>query len=316
MTGQVPALYKVLVEGRSPHIHSEWSVPSRGKPGEWKEVAGPLRQWSNGLHLTADPVRYRRLEGVKKAQCYLAETEGDVIHEEGDHEYVARKARLVRRVPWSEFKWVDPEPEADSDMVLPRSPAFRFLEAAWKAVSSGSYARINDTMKASLLIAVRGGMEFDPDDFTLIAKQLNSGYWIGKDGMEHIYAIACGNEHRDHGGNPSAVNAYEKRLNRVPFLVRVDPGKKSATRLYVGASFEWWDGASLTCLHVTSIHDADGYIVAVERKHEYDDKGYHSRTKIVRTFKITHADIKAYHGLLREREDRRSSANDSKIVKA
>jgi len=301
-------LYKLLVDGRSPHQHAAWPIPSRGKPGEWIEVAGELGRCRNGLHLTADPVAYRKAHEVKNAQCYLAETEGEVIKCYGYDEYVARKVRLVKRVPWSDFKWVDPEPEADP-IEPTKSPAYQFLSHAYRHTDGSSWQRLNSTMQGALLLAVRAGIEFDPDDFGKFVADFRMGRWIGVDGMEHVYAAACGAEHNDHGGNPSAVAACEKRLGRTPFIIRADPSKKTPTRLYVGASFKWWDGERLVCLHVTSFNDADGYFVAVERKHEYDNKGYHSRTKVERVYKITHQAIKDYHKILKDRTKSKETAD-------
>lgn len=88
--------YKVLTEGRSPTMRTLWFLPSRGVVGEWMAVDGELKRCSNGLHLTSDPLHFR--SGIANAQCYLAETDGETIGPFG-HELVARKARLVKRVP-------------------------------------------------------------------------------------------------------------------------------------------------------------------------------------------------------------------------
>lgn len=285
--------YKVLVEGRAPVTRTAWPLPARGTPGKWMTVDGPLVRYHNGLHLTSDPVHRREAN----SQCYLAETEGETVGPFAD-ELVARKVRLVKRVAWSEFKWVDPDPDVDPAPVVAKedSPVLVLLKHVWKHEGHGSgqsWARLNGAMGSALGLAIRSGLRFDVDDFATFAKDFNSCRWIGD--AEWCYSAACGAEHGDHGGNPSAVQSFEAWTGRKPFLVRYEPRDKTPKRLYVGSRFQWWDGKKLAWVHLTSFDDSKGTCVAVERKYgSYE-------TKIVRRHTLTHDKIKAYHAEIKDR---------------
>lgn len=289
--------YKVLVEGRSPHMRTPWSLPVRGVPGDWMSVEGELFRCNNGLHLTSDPIGIR--SGLVNAQCYLAETEGETIGPYNGHELVARKVRLVKRVAWSDLKWVDPEPDVDPQpkQEPKTSPALELLTHVWKHEGHGlgqSWGRVNDAMGSALKLAIKAGLRFDPDDFKTFSKDFRSGRWIGD--AEWCYSRACGGEYNDHGGNPSAVQSFEAWRGRKPFIVRFEPNDKTPKRLYVGAQFKWADKGELRLVHVTSFNDTKQTCIAVE----YEPGS--NRSKISRRHTITHDKIKEYHSLLRESE--------------
>lgn len=298
--------YKVLVEGRAPNTRTLWPLPFRSAPGEWMEVEGELVRCRNGLHLTNDPVGYKDDYSTNKYQCYLAETEGETIGPIG-HELVARKVRLVKRVPWSDFKWVDPDPDVDPEPVKPvvASPAMELLAHVWKHEGHGagqSWARLNDAMGRALKLAIVSGLRFDVGDFAAFAKDFNSSRWIGD--AEWCYSRACGADHSDHGGNPSAVQSFEAWCKRKPYLVRFSPNDKTPNRLHVGARFRWWDKGELRDVHVTSFNDATQTCVAVEYDHSS------SRSKVTRRHMITHDKIKAYHAEIRERTAKAKQSKD------
>lgn len=291
--------YKVLTEGRAPVARTAWPLPFRNTPGEWISVEGVLVKCQNGLHLTSDPVFRRSHEERSKQQCYLAEFEGETIGPFGD-ELVARKARLVKRVPWSEFKWVDPEPDIDppAKAETKPSPAMELLTLVWKHEGHGlgrSWARLNDAMGSALRLAIKSGLRFDLDDFASFAKEFNSCRWICD--AEWCYSRACGSEHNDHGGNPSAVQSFEAWCNRKPFLVRFSPNDKTPNRLYVGAQFKWWHGEKLSVVRVTSFNDRSQTCIAVE----YEPNS--NQSKISKRHTITHEKIKEYHAAIRQSQN-------------
>lgn len=176
------------------------------------------------------------------------------------------------------------------------SPVLVLLKHVWKHEGHGSgqsWARLNGAMGSALGLAIRSGLRFDVDDFATFAKDFNSCRWIGD--AEWCYSAACGAEHGDHGGNPSAVQSFEAWTGRKPFLVRYEPRDKTPKRLYVGSRFQWWDGKKLAWVHLTSFDDSKGTCVAVERKYgSYE-------TKIVRRHTLTHDKIKAYHAEIKDR---------------
>lgn len=133
------------------------------------------------------------------------------------------------------------------------SPAMKFLQMIWKHEGhqmGHSWTRLNQSMRHGLHLAITAGLKFDPDDFKIIMSDphgarlasgygcngFNGGYWIGENGNEFCYSLACANnEHRQP--SPSAIKMIEKWLNRKPWLLhqrQADP-----IRLCVGAQIAW-----------------------------------------------------------------------------
>lgn len=343
--------YKVLdLDGKSCQGGTlTWSLPRQEKTGEWKpgkwhEVDGELRQCSNGLHLTNEP---EQRGSAYRETLYLAEVDGETVGPFRD-ELVCRKVRLVRRVFWYELLPEDSRTDAqryeeaklnaveaareakrlkDEAVKLVKhegdSPAYTLLKYIWKHNAGGSgndsWRRLNDSMHQALRLAITGGFEFHLDDFSRFAKEFTSSYWVG-DG-EAYYALACGDRSDSHGGNPTAVGAFEKWKGRKPFLVIESAnsygrrGKKVALgtrlRLHVGARFDWHIGLKKRVLvTVTSFNDnpgdgVDPYLVACSYKEP--PKGSHER-KIDKRFRITHEDIKSYHSAVREHHKSNTAA--------
>lgn len=75
---------------------------------------------------------------------------------------------------------------------------------------------------------IRGGLEFEPDDFITIMSWRNRA-WVNENSFESFYALATGMHHRDDVRNQSAVIALEKYLKRPVY--NFDGG-----RLYAGRS--------------------------------------------------------------------------------
>jgi hypothetical protein len=287
--------YKILRDGRSFNGGAlTWSLPARGKPGEWHEVSGPLVRCSNGLHLTSEPT-YRR---ITKTVCYLAEFEGETLGPFSD-ELVVRRCRLVRRVPWPELATTDPEAppepspeeEGESPEEEGESPALVLLRHAWEHNGHGmgrSWRRINSAMQAAFRLAIVGGFRFDKDDLAVVARDFNPGYWWGD--LEQYYSLACDG---DHGPSPSAYQAIEAFKKRTPWLVMEEPGEAKA-RLHLGRRFRWFDHPEDPkpkeghWVFVTSFDDKDDLVIACS----YKDA---SRSKIDRRFRITRDEVAAYH---------------------
>lgn len=147
---------------------------------------------------------------------------------------------------------------------MKKSPAFKFIEQAWKAIPSGSWQRINGGMFSALSNAVNSGMKFNPGDIKLISKSFSGHYWMG-DG-EGLYANACGGERGTK--NPSATAAYENYFGREPWLW--PEASKTPERLHRGSRFTW-NGELVT---VTSFKDSDQSLIACTYKERDDDWEY------------------------------------------
>jgi hypothetical protein len=90
--------YKFLGPGaRGLYSGFRWPTPPNGRPGDWVEVAGRLEPGANGVHA----LRTRWLVDWIDDELWLVELAGDV--EEGDDMLVARRGRLLERIPaWDE----------------------------------------------------------------------------------------------------------------------------------------------------------------------------------------------------------------------
>src|SRR5579859_4989977 len=92
-------LFKVLTDGKSCHGGTAtWKLPKGDKPGAWMpSIAGSLKSCEIGYHLTTDPARW----WIGGATLYEAEYDGETVGD-GSDKIAARKARLLREVPWSD----------------------------------------------------------------------------------------------------------------------------------------------------------------------------------------------------------------------
>lgn len=74
-----------------------WPLPNASKPGEWVEASGPLRPCHVGIHACTT----QHLPFWFDAALWEVELDGELV--ETRHMVVARRGRLLRRVPgWSE----------------------------------------------------------------------------------------------------------------------------------------------------------------------------------------------------------------------
>lgn len=304
MMAKMPKYYKILDHnGRSCNGGDmKWSLPAKGNPGAWHEVAGPLERCKNGLHLTDDPIRYRtdlHGKGGRSKVCYEVETEGDTI-ELQHNELVVRRCRLLRRIPWSKF-----EP----------SPVIVLLRHVWKTEGKEwehSWDRLNDAMGRAFFLAVDCGMSFDLEDFKTISREFNPGYWLN---MENAYSRACGASsylRRSHGQNMSAVLAIEHHLGRKPFIVRESASPNAVkVRLNVGAKFGWHIGMKeRRDVTVTSFTADQSQVIACS----YKTTGNRDDRKIEKIFRITHDDIAEYHKAVRDFDKKCAVEKESAAV--
>jgi hypothetical protein len=98
-------LYKVLSPtGESQNGGSlKWDLPKEGQPGKWHEVQA-VSMCSKGLHLTTDPVQWRK----PNCRVFEVEAEGFETKDDGSVSFsgdkcVARRARLLRELSDAEL---------------------------------------------------------------------------------------------------------------------------------------------------------------------------------------------------------------------
>lgn len=180
------------------------------------------------------------------------------------------------------------------------SPALHLIRHVKEYEGHGmghSWDRINHARCAAVVLAIRYGLQFHPDDGSQI-KSICSHL----SDWEQWYAIACG---RDRGAfNPSAYQMIEKLLNRKPFLVRETPRDQSARRVYVGFQFEWY-GEVAKC---TSIDDGKKAFIACTYRKD-------NRLKVFRRMTLTHADIREYHAALKAYAELERQVIEQKLEK-
>ena len=164
------------------------------------------------------------------------------------------------------------------------SPAVRLYKLAMREQGyqmGRCRLRVDHCRQSAVSLCIRYGIQFFVDDF------IENDMPVG----EGFYAVACGKEREHH--NKSAVLAMEKKWGRKPFILR-EPGNKTGTRVYVGRSFQWLENLRVEC---RSFNDAKGYFNAIVYEGWVDGMDRYSNT-VVRRFRITHDDIRAYHKYL------------------
>lgn len=279
-----PQLYKLTVDGRSPHTGYEWDLPERGQPGAWHEVKAPVVPHKNGFHLTSDPNRH--WSGGR--EVWRVEVEDARRLEHSEDEWVARRVRLVERLGPAELdrlkvgvrttfrsgprgglavRRVDPEGA---------SPVVRLVsivhEHGQGATRAGGDRALDGCIWKAWDLALDSGMEFGLGDFAVLERM------VGGLGSEHVYARVC------RSGNGSAVRAWERWTGRAPWMWQ-------GGRLHVGAELPW---AGRSCT-VTSIHDGEGRLVACSyRERGRDEHGHErGRAKVERRFSVTREQLAA-----------------------
>ena len=211
----------------------------------------------------------------------------------------ARYSSETRRVPWSELGWVDPEPvDPTPQPAKPGdSPALFLLQHVWREIGHGTHHARNNAMQDALALAIASGMTFGLDDFDRCFADFRARYWMD---LEGSYARAC---HGPHGPNPSAYQALEKFLGRVPFIIHescTPQGFGPKVRLAVGSRFRWpIDLKTSALVAVTSFADQPKdkkppYLIACSYKVAKD-----CSRQVDKTFRITHKAIAAYHAACR-----------------
>jgi len=165
------------------------------------------------------------------------------------------------------------------------SPAHQFVMLAWRNKCSAcphSWARVNQTMRRTLHLAIELGLEFAQGDFGAIYDACRGGYWFTDDGGEYFYTTAVVAE------NLSACKAFESFRGRGPILaddVRAqgyERIRRQRERLAVGLSFEYAGYRPV----VTSF--SNGAVVACTYRTRPEGKYFN---KVERRFCITREDI-------------------------
>lgn len=177
----------------------------------------------------------------------------------------------------------------DTELESPALRSLRLIYENGQEATRHSWRHFNPAIRETLELAIRAGLRFDEDDFTVFHNQLAAGYWIGNN-PDALYATAC------IRGNISACKAFEKYYGFKPYEL-------DEQRIYVGRDFTW-NGDSVTC---TSI--ANDSLIACSYKAEAKGNGDYSQ-RISHRYVITHEQVAS------EEKKRKHAISDEKMHKA
>lgn len=310
-------LYKLLRDGKSPHMGFVYSLPSKGEPGDWQEARPEaLQPHVNGFHLSSVPDQHWR----NGFEVYEVETEGEVLGplEYHEAEYVARKVRLVRRLLPADLDKLGVGVErswrrsyrADPGRIRKRvptgaSPVIQLLRVLYDHTgTSGNKSGdnlFNSVMRDGFSLAVKARMQFGVDDIATIMRDMDGGdYGVGN---EYAYGALV------QSGNASAFKSWEKWSKRTPWLW-------VGERLYEGAKLRW---LGRDC-KVTSIRDKEDTIIACAYRREKRGSGSYTyeTDKVEKRFTITRKDLaevsarrKAFDSFMESTKSLHESVNEA-----
>ena len=185
---------------------------------------------------------------------------------------------------------------------MKQSSAVELIAHLWnhrQEATGHSWLRMNQGLHEGLMLAVKLGLAFNEGDIDLIADRYRGGYWFGCN-FESFYTCAV------VYGNRSAWKAYEKHVNRIPFIWNPahltehwgggGQGTNNPPRLTTGCEFQW-KGERVT---ITSFNDKKGCLTA--QSYKWDESAdcekcghplAYPKQEIVRRFIITHEELKA-----------------------
>ncbi len=186
-----------------------------------------------------------------------------------------------------------------------KSPAIQLIDIVWRCEGhqmEHSWRRRNSVMQDVLKLAIIAGLQFNPEDFEIIASSARDGgfdfgFWGGAIGHmlgESFYFLACtGKEYsyqqsKPFGPNLSACRSFEAWRKRPPFIL-ITPECASGRRLAVDSKFIW-KGQEVTC---TSFGELGDSITACSYKDVV-----HARVSIDKRYKITIAELRAHNKLV------------------
>jgi hypothetical protein len=183
------------------------------------------------------------------------------------------------------------------------SAVIELLGLVWahnREATGHSWLKLNHSMREALSLALHTGMLFAADDFCTMAERFRLSYWSGD--LELFYREAV--LYR----NASAWQAYEAFVKRRPFIFKGascyahtgdGPCGTGLARLVVGAEFQW-NGERVT---VTSFDDYGQCLTACSYRRTENEKcprcehccicGKSGVTRILRRYRITHADLRS-----------------------
>jgi hypothetical protein len=171
----------------------------------------------------------------------------------------------------------------------------------WGQATRHSWDRVNNSMRATLTLAIGSGMEFGPDDFHEIEKRYRFHFW----GYHQSGGFAEGWYTRAvTDGNLSAARAFENWKGRKPFILdNIMPdrnsqylrrvGLRQRGRVAVGYQF----GRQGKLGTVTSFTENGASLTACSYKPD-PEGGY--RREIDKRYTITQADVRAHRNALKQ----------------
>lgn len=153
---------------------------------------------------------------------------------------------------------------------MTESPAMRLVKMVQGCTRVRSRQKEVQIIHEALYLAVRAGLDFDPDDMS----QLQWWMYTDDGGVgEHLYAVAAAE------GNISACQSFEKMKGRKPFIIK---GRRLAVGTYIWRDDRQWKVTSFT---------SDGQIIICT--HKKHDPARYERVRVDRRSRLTHADFRA-----------------------
>ena len=161
------------------------------------------------------------------------------------------------------------------------SPAYIGVEHTWDHANKAtafSWTRLNQSMHASLSLAITSGQRFDVDDFRKIFDDFRGKRWSC--GQERYFgsAVRC--------GNMSAIQSFEAFAERGPFIVDKPSGARG--RVVIGSRFDW-RGAVVFVTSFAGKNERGDETVIVCAYHPWKEGDYSN--KIKRRIRISTGDI-------------------------
>lgn len=168
------------------------------------------------------------------------------------------------------------------------SPAWVFVRTLYKNTNHGSWLQINQSTREALVLAIRGRLDFDVEDFNRFERELKGGHWMGAD-RELLFRAAV--QHK----NRSACIAFERWANRGPF-------KLYGERLYVGSKILPGDHGQEgeAEAYVTSFDSEGRHLIACTYAGNPSEYG----TKVKRRLTLTLKEVREMERARKRREKR------------
>ena len=171
-----------------------------------------------------------------------------------------------------------------------KTPVIELIDHVWKQSFKAcphSWQAFNNTLRATLDVAITSGFRFHKDDFKTLHGRYKLYCWPSWEDGEGYYNLAAS------VGNISACQAFETWTGRKPFIFPSDEKYNSPSRRLTLTDKFIWKGNPVK---VTSFKDDQNTLIACSYKDPQDQYP----AKIKHIYKITNKDMAAERKWLKE----------------